>query len=80
MTLFRFPGYAVSEWSHSVRMYVTNWLCVQAWSPNHRLRSLDACQSFGNGFLGAMKIEPKKTLPVLGIEAHREDRLPSASG
>ena len=33
---------------------------VPACSPNHRLRSLHACQSFGNGFICAMKIEPGK--------------------
>jgi hypothetical protein len=33
---------------------------VLACSPYHRLRSLHACQSFGNGFICAMKIEPGK--------------------
>ena len=33
---------------------------IPACSPNHRLRSLHACQSFGNGFICAMKIEPGK--------------------
>jgi len=45
---------------HSLGYTLRIGYCAPACSPNHRLRSVHACESFGNGFICAMKIEPGK--------------------
>jgi hypothetical protein len=59
MTFFSGP-IGIGDLNHSFGVYLLSGYRVSAGSPYHRLRSLHACQSLGNGFICAMEIEPGK--------------------
>lgn len=80
MTLFQFPDYAVSASAHSVRMYITNWLLRPGMLAESSAPQPGRMPILRQWLHWRDENQARKTPPVLGIEAHREDRQPVASG